>query len=108
MFKQQLKVKSSIIDTNNRLNRVFPSFNMLSTKFSSGNRLVDIFHNYFSFHSINRKSKKSKNVHNHKLNDITLQVLLKPKTMIVVTDANIKNQVITFIAYIYIFKKTNY
>ena len=72
MSKQQLKVKDFIINVNNRLNRVFYSFNMLSTEFSSGNRLVDIFYNHFSFHSINRKSKKSKKTYNHKLNDITL------------------------------------
>jgi len=34
--KQKLKVKSSIVDTNNHLNEILPSFNRLYKEFSSG------------------------------------------------------------------------
>ena len=70
--KQQLNIKGFTVNTNNRLNRVFSSFNSFSSKFSSRNRLIDIFNNHFSFYSTNRKSKESRKVYNCKLNEITL------------------------------------
>ena len=48
--KQQEKIKSSIIDANSCLNRIFPSFNSLSNEFHPGSRLIDIFSNHFSFY----------------------------------------------------------
>jgi len=40
---QCIKIKSSIIDTNNHLNRIFPSFESLNSEFSPESRLIDIF-----------------------------------------------------------------
>jgi len=40
--KQWLKIKSSIIDTNNQLNEVFPSFYSLNKEISPGFHLIDI------------------------------------------------------------------
>ena len=57
--KQQLNIKDSIINTNNRLNRVFPSFNLFSSEFALENRLIDLFSSCFSFHSLNQKTKKA-------------------------------------------------
>jgi len=54
--KQHLKIKSSIIDTNNHLNKVFPFFDSLNKKLSPGFHLVDIFSNSFSFLSVNQKN----------------------------------------------------
>ena len=47
--KQQLNIKESIVDANNRLNRVFPSFIPFSSEFLPGNRLIDIYSSYFFF-----------------------------------------------------------
>ena len=41
--KQQLKIKSSIVDTNNCLNGIFPVFDSLNSEFSPGSQLVDTF-----------------------------------------------------------------
>ena len=41
--KQQLKIKSSVVDTNNCLNSIFPICNLLNSEFSSGSRLADTF-----------------------------------------------------------------
>ena len=41
MDKQCLKVKSSIVDTNNHLNKVYPSFNRLYKKLLPEFHLVD-------------------------------------------------------------------
>lgn len=63
IFKQQLNIKGSVVDTNNRLNGIFPSFISLSTKFSSGDQLINIFPSCFSFYSLNRKSEESRKLH---------------------------------------------
>ena len=83
---------------NNRLNRIFPSFNSFSFEFSFRDRLINIFSFYFT----NRKSKESRKVYICKLNKLTLQVLADSKMVVVVSDTNIKNQVATLIVYIYI------
>ena len=58
--RQQLVLKGSIVDTNNRLNRVFPSFNSLYSEFSPGDRLMDIFASCISFHSTDKKNKENR------------------------------------------------
>ena len=54
--KQKLKVKSSIIDTNNRLNGIIYSFDPFNNEFSPGNRFIDMFPSCFSFYLSDRKS----------------------------------------------------
>ena len=46
-LKQRLKIKSSIVDANNHLNSILPSFNCLHKELSSGFCLVDTFQNNF-------------------------------------------------------------
>ena len=70
--KQQLKVKSSIVDTNNILNEIFHLFNPLSSKFSLENRLIDIFPSWFYFHLLDRKNTESKKAYIYKLNKLIL------------------------------------
>jgi len=100
--KQQLNIKSSIVDMNNRLNRVFPSFNSLSIEFSPRNRLIDIFPSHFSFYYLDHKNKESRKVYIHKLDEFIFQALPDLKTAVVVLDMSIKNQVATSIAYIHV------
>ena len=52
--KQQLNVKESIVDANNRLDGVFPSFIPFSSEFLLGNRLIDIHPSCFSFHFMDK------------------------------------------------------
>jgi len=47
MPKQQLKVKSSIVDTNNHLNGIFSSFDSLYKELSPSFRQVDSFSDHF-------------------------------------------------------------
>jgi len=101
--KQQLNVKGSIVDTNNKLNRVFFLFNPFGFKFPPGDRLINIFPSHFSFHSINRKSEEGRIAHICKLNKLTLQASANSKTAIVVSDVSIKNQITALIAHIYIY-----
>ena len=39
----------------NRFNKIFPSFVPLHPEFSSGNRVIDIFSNHFSFNLFSKK-----------------------------------------------------
>ena len=98
--RQWLLIKGPIVDANNRLNRLFPSFNPFSSKFSSEDRLIDIF-SCFSFHSVNRRSKEGIKVHIFKLNNITFQASTDSKAVVVVSDTSIKNQVATAMTHIY-------
>ena len=101
-FKQHLKIKSSIIDTNNHLNGVFSLFNSLNSKFSSGSRLINIFSSCFSFYKVNHKDKGSKATHLCKLNNIFTNASLCPNSIIIVFDTSIKNNIATFISHIHL------
>jgi len=88
--KQQLNIKGSIVDTNNRLNEVLSSFISFSSKFLPKNRLIDIYPSCFSFHFMN-KSKEDRKAHIQKLDNLTLQVLDVLKMAIIISDMSIKN-----------------
>ena len=53
--KQRLKIKSSIINANNRLNGIFNSFDLFNNEFSPRNRLINLFSSHFSFYFSDRK-----------------------------------------------------
>ena len=69
--KQQLNVKGFIVDVNNRLDGVFPSFISFSSEFLPGNKLIDIYPSCFSFHSMD-KHKEGRKAYIQKLNNLTL------------------------------------
>jgi len=96
-----LLIKDSIVDANNRLNGVSPSFDPFSSKFSPEDRLIDIFSSHFSFDSVNRRSEECINVHICKLDNITFQVLTNSKAVVVVSDTSIKNQVVILIVHVH-------
>jgi len=79
------------VDTNNRLNSIFNSFISFSSEFSLGNRLIDIFPSYFSFHLSSRKYAKTKEAHFHRLDKLILYASVDLKTAVVVSDMSIKN-----------------
>ena len=86
----------------NRTNKIFPSFDQFNKEFSLSNRLIDIFPSYFSFYSINQRCKESIKTYTHKVNDIIHLASADPKSIVVVSDTSIKNQVITLIVHIHI------
>jgi len=99
--KQYLKIKSSIINANNCFNGTFLLFNILNSKFSSGTRLINSFPSHFSFHRANHKDKKSKNTHLYKLNKIFYKASSKANSVIIISDASIKNNVTTSIVHVH-------
>ena len=58
--RQQLKTKSSIVDTNNYLNGIFLYFDFVNSEFSSDFRLINNFFSYFFFIKQATKIKKAK------------------------------------------------
>ena len=101
-LKQQLNIKGSIVNFNNRLNSVLSSFNPFSSEFSLGYRLIDIFPNHFSFYSANRNCKERRKAYIHKLDKVIFQTSADSKTAVIITDASIKNQVATLISHIHV------
>ena len=87
ILRQQSNTKGLIIDMDNRFNEIVSSFVLFSSKFSSGDRLIDIFPSCFSFYSSNEKSKESLKTHLHNLDNITLQASADSQSAIIVLDA---------------------
>ena len=98
--KQCLKVKSSIVDTNNYLNEVYSLFNRLHKELLPGFYLVDKFSNCFFFQILNHNDTKAMKFHLWSLNIILEEFSLNLNIILVVTDASIKNNVTTSISYI--------
>ena len=70
MPKQQAKIKSSIININNHLNKVLSSFNSLNIKLSPGFYLVDTFSNCFPFLLVNYKDIDILRTHYNRLDKV--------------------------------------
>ena len=56
--KQQSLVKGYLVDSANRLNECFPSFNSLNSEFSPGLRVIDNFSDCISFNLVNKEKKR--------------------------------------------------
>jgi len=97
--KQQLKIKSLIVDTN--LNKVFPTFNSLNKELSPSFCLIDTFYDCFSFHSVNRKDPDTKIPYHIKLDNIYENSLIDQDIVLIILDTSIKNNVATLVSYIH-------
>ena len=82
--KQKFKIKTSVVNMNNWLNRIFTSFDFLNYEFFPDNILIDIFYSHISFYKANWSSNESKKTYCKKLDNIILKSLLDPKTIIVI------------------------
>ena len=102
-FKQQQKLKGSIVDMNSQLNGVFSTFDPLNYVFHLGCRLINIFSSYISIHYANHSSNESKVTHCKKLNEIILKLLLDLRIVIIILDASIKNNITFSISHIHSF-----
>jgi len=86
---------------NNKLNEAFLSFSSFNPEFLSGNRHIDIFPNCFSFYLSNRSNSQDIKYNLRYLDNITIQVSSNSHSVVVVSDASIKNQVATSISHIH-------
>ena len=98
--KQQLKIKSSAIDTNNCLNRIFSAFNSLNKEFSLCFHLIDIFSRCLSFYHVICRNKESKTTYIYNLNKCVFNTSTDSKSVVVVSNTSIKNNVVTSITHV--------
>ena len=98
--RQKTSIKGHLIDSNNKLYGVFPSFSPLNPEFIPGSRIINIFPDQFSF---NLASKgKNASICSQQLDDMTIQASMFPHTAIVVSNVSIKNDITTSISHIHI------
>jgi len=98
---QRTIVKGFLINSNNKLYGVFPAFSSLYLELFLGSRIVDNFPDQFSFNLAN-KGKNDKLCF-QQLDNMVLQSSSSPSMAIVVMDASIKNNIVTFISYVHLF-----
>ena len=67
--KQRLQLKSPLIDVDDKHNQFFLSFSFFNKEFKPGNRLIDLFSDYFSLHFHSSNTRK----HIEKLDEIVLR-----------------------------------
>ena len=101
--RQRSLVKGYLVDSADRTNECFPSFNPLDLEFSPGLRVIDNFSDHISFNLYN-KEKDDKSCA-QLLDEMVLESFSTPSVTIVATDISIKNNVATSIVYIYAHNK---
>ena len=97
---QRTIIKGHLIDSNNKLYGVFPSFSPLHLELLLGSRIVDNFSDQFSFNLAN-KGKNDKLCF-QQLDEMVLQLSSSPYMAIIVTDASIKNDIATSISHVHL------
>ena len=98
--RQKNFVKEHLMDSNNKLYGVFPSFSFLNPEFNPGSRIIGIFPDRISFNLANKAKNESSC--SQQLDDMTIQSLLSPHMAIVVSNASIKNDIATSVSHIHI------
>jgi len=96
--QQRNIAKGHIINSKVKSYGIFPSFAPLHKEFTPGHHISDIFSDHFSFNLVNKKEKD--NIRVQKLNDLVLQNSIS-STALIVTNANIKNDIATSVAHIH-------
>ena len=97
---QKTIIKGHLIDSNNKLFGIFPSFSPLNLKLNLGSRIVDVFSDQFSFNLVNRE--KNNKIHFQQLDEMTLYLFSLPHMAIVITDASVKNDIAISVSHVHI------
>ena len=106
LTKQQCSlIKGHIVNMDNRFNEVFLLFNPTNPRFQPGNRIIDSFSNRFSFHLSSKSSDYSLKSCIQQLNALTIESSNSLTNTLMVTDASVKNNVASSIAYIHVHNK---
>ena len=103
--KQCGLIKGHIVNMENQFNKVFPSFDPINPEFFPGNKIIDTHANHFSFHFFNKHISYNIKSQIQELNKIALESSNVLSSVLVVTDASIKNNIAMSIAHIYICDK---
>ena len=99
--RQKLLTKGHLIDSKFKSYGIFPSFSPLDPEFTPGQRIIDNFSDRFSFNLANKKEKGKNNHRAQELDEMVLQNSSILNTALVITNASIKKDIATSIAYIH-------
>ena len=100
MFKQNLKIKSPIVDINHCLNQILLIFENLNKELSPGFHLVDTFPNCFPFNIVKCKDTRARTVHLNKLKNVYRASKDNLNTLFIISDTSVKNSITTSITHI--------
>ena len=89
--RQYFLIKSHLVDMVNKCNGIFSSFTPFHSEFSHSHRIIDNFSDWFLF-NLHNKQKNNKS-HTQQLNNMIIESSNSPSTVIIVTDASIKNDI---------------
>ena len=98
---QRSLVKGHLVDSNNKVYRIFPLFSPLHPEFLPGSRIIDNFPDCFSFNLFNKKEKND-TICFQQLDNLVLELSSSLSTAIVVMDTSIKNDIAPSISYIHL------
>ena len=97
---QRSLIKGHLVDSNNKLYGIFPSFSPLHLELFPGFRIIDNFPEQFSFNLSNKE--KSDKIHFQQLDNIVLELSSSLSMAIIVMDASIKNDIATSILHVHL------
>jgi len=98
-------IKGYLVNMDNQFNEVFPSFDLLNSKFRLDNRIIDCFSNCFSFYLFSKKSDHFFKDQIQQLDNIAIKSSNSPLTALMVMDASVKNNIASFIVHIHVHNK---
>ena len=98
---QRSLIKGYLVNSNNKVYGIFPSFSPLHLEFFSGSRIIDNFPDRFSFNLSNKKEKND-TICFQQLDDLVLESSSSLSTAIVVMDVSIKNNIATSISHVHL------
>jgi len=86
----------------NRFNEIVPSFDPINPELFPGHRIINMFSNHFSFQPLSEVANCNVTSQVQELDRIAFESSDSSSTALVISDASIKNNVATSIAYIHI------
>ena len=100
-----MNIKSSVRNSNSCLNSIFPLFDSLNEEFCLSSRLSNSFSSCYYFYEADYHSDKSKRAYCHKLNEVVFDTSNESNTVIIISDASIKNSVTMSITHVHFFNQ---
>ena len=97
---QRSLIKGYLVNSNNKLYKIFPSFSPFHLELSLGSRIIDNFSDHFSFNLSNKE--KNDKICLQQLDNIVLESSSSLSMAIVVTDTSIKNDIVTSISHVHL------
>ena len=89
----------------NCFNEVFSLFDPLNPEISLGSKIIDIFSSHFSFYFFSKHKDQNFKSWIQQLDKVAFKSSSSPSSALVITDASVKNNVVTSIVHIHIHNK---